>query len=239
MKTVTINGIEYDDKVIEALNATNSMYEEYTLEPSAIVIAKQCFYNNQNVKHINLSNIKYIENNAFERCLKLEEIKLPENLEYLGAYSFESCHNLKKVIFNNNLEEINTFTFVNCLSLKDVIIPEGIKKINSFAFLMCNSLEKIVLPQSIEFLDEAIFSGCENLKKIVINASCEIPESLISSPNIENIYITKKSFNKSPDFVSRYKDIIEIVDESLDELLNKGKSFSEINKMIKNNEIIL
>lgn len=82
MKTVTINGIEYNDKVTKALNTTNNTYEEYTLEPSAIVIAKHCFLNNQNIKHINLSNIKIIEGGAFERCFQLEEIKLPKNLNY-------------------------------------------------------------------------------------------------------------------------------------------------------------
>ena len=64
-----------------------------------------------------------------------------------------------------------------------------------------------------------------------------MPDNLLEScENLEKIYITKESFIKSPDFIKEYGDKIEIINKSLDELLDEGKSLKEISSIYKNNK---
>lgn len=43
-------------------------------------------------------NLERIEQNAFNRCIQLEEISIPASVTYIGSSAFASCVNLKKII---------------------------------------------------------------------------------------------------------------------------------------------
>lgn len=47
------------------------------------------------------SQLETIENNAFNSCVSLAEIALPENLTTIGDFSFMDCENFTSVTFRN------------------------------------------------------------------------------------------------------------------------------------------
>ncbi len=139
----------------------------------------------------------------------------------------------------NSVIKINREVFRSCRNLKEIELSEKIEIIGQNAFYCC-AIEKIDIPSSIKYINSNAFTFCFNLKEIAIKSKCKICNDIFKAcSNLEKIYITKKSFNISPDFVKEYGDKIELINKTLDELLNEGKSFHEINKLMENNEIII
>lgn len=89
------------------------------------------FYNCRNLKTIifeDNSNLKVIENYAFQYCNALQNINLPDSLERIGSHAFWHCTSLPSVIS----------------------FPKSIKLIESTAFFN-TKIRKVILPTSCEF----------------------------------------------------------------------------------------
>ena len=76
---------------------------------------------------------------------------------------------------------------------------------------MCESLKEITIPDDLSYADFSILGDCYNLERIIVS---------------------KRFCNRNPDFYDLYKDICIIKDDlALDRLVEKGKSFKEINDL--------
>ena len=65
------------------------------------------------------SNLKIIDERAFDRCMKLERIVLPDGLEYLNDRAFASCsNNLAYCELPSSLKWIGECCFMSCYKLK-------------------------------------------------------------------------------------------------------------------------
>lgn len=65
--------------------------------------------------------VEYIDSYAFELCLKLKEVQIPNTIRYIGYHAF--CH---------------------CISLNTITLPKSIDNIRDCAFALCSNLETIV-----------------------------------------------------------------------------------------------
>jgi len=107
------------------------------------------------IKFVTLKpGVSYIANNAFDDCLLLEEVILPEGLI-----------------------EIHHAAFLGCGSLTAIELPQTVTRIDYNAFHDCYTLEELILPPKITFLATSVVAGCEKLKELRIPAAV----TLISS----------------------------------------------------------
>ena len=150
------------------------------------------------------SECKSIGSYAFNMCVSLKKINLPDTIEAIGQSAFYGCRGLTEIKIPKCVKTIERITFAHCNGLKQVVIPAGVEVIcdNAFssceyltkvtfedgsmcktieyrAFADCSKLTDIKLPQNLETMKHDIFEDCVALKKIVIPASVKVIQSSI------------------------------------------------------------
>lgn len=143
-------------------------------------IMPQTFWRAEYMLHITIpESVTAIRYSAFQSCLRLESVKLPDNLQILEQSAFRGCNALKgTLVIPKNITVINDYLFTNCINLEGVVLPDGVTEIGSQAFAECNSLVKINLPDSMQKIGYATFNKCTSLTHISLPAKLkEIPEN--------------------------------------------------------------
>ena len=83
------------------------------------------------------SQLKIVEENAFQNCKNLQSVTFPYTLETVGKYAFQGCTSLSSVYFdddssfNGNLNKIDDYAFINCPNLWNVEISNNLHKVIS------------------------------------------------------------------------------------------------------------
>jgi len=102
--------------------------------------------------------------NAFEYCIALESVQLPDSLTSIKECAFIGCKNLKDINFPKELLSIGESAFEDCSSLESAIMPDKVALISNFAFYNCTSLKYVELPDNIAKLGNDVFGYCELLQ---------------------------------------------------------------------------
>ena len=100
------------------------------------------------------------------------------NVTSIGDNAFEDCMNLTSVTIPDSVKSIGEFAFAFCDGLTSVILTDGIKTIGVGAFALC-SLESITIPDSVEYIGYYAFRGTP--LETVIFESDDCPELTPSS----------------------------------------------------------
>ena len=136
-----------------------------------------------------------LEFRAFENCVLLESITIPEGYTAIGSDCFAGCTALSEVVLPTTLKEIDYDAFNGCTALTEIDLPSGLQKIGSHAFEN-TGLTSISIPASVVLgiydigvfmnnahlasvtfedgftrIEEAMFSGCPMLTSVVIPSS--------------------------------------------------------------------
>lgn len=159
---------------------------EFIWPESAETINESTFYDCINLKSVILpSTLKAIKGNiffnvsgigskgAFEHCISLHDIKLPEGLQELDGSTFAYCGSLKSIDLPHSLREISTATFYSS-GLNSIDIPDSIISIGNKAFYDCSGLTSATIPNSVREIGDEAFSGCSSLVEVIIPDSSEI-----------------------------------------------------------------
>ena len=115
-----------------------------------------------------------IEDMAFENCIYLVNISIPEGIISIGSYGFANTIALETISLPDSLQLIGDDAFYYCESLKTITIPDNVTNIGSHAFSHCSLLEYITLSANLEAISDSMFGHCTSLKEI------DIPESVTS-----------------------------------------------------------
>ena len=111
---------------------------------------------------------------AFQECVMLKKIVLPDSLEKLYYSSpFYKCTGLEEVVFGNNIKYISDHAFFQCTSLKTIYLPDTITTLKMSAFMNCSGLETVIGGKGLTSIESQVFSGCESLKGFVIGENVE------------------------------------------------------------------
>lgn len=149
-----------------------------------------CFYNCQNIKHINIpDNITNIQNGAFQNCIWLTSIRLP-NLNKIPDNCFNGCYGLSHINIPNTVTQIGSEAFKKCINLRSLNIEHvklfskscfencsellnlklgNIKSIPNKFVKNCKNLRKINIPAGVLYVGDAAFNNCINLENIEYN----------------------------------------------------------------------
>ena len=146
-------------------------------------------------------HLNNVGKNAFYGLVRAETVELSADIGTIGESAFENCLSLKNIkIPENSKAGIGNNAFKNCSSLEEIVIPSGIKSVGRGAFDGCESLKSITLPfigsqvGSANNTDtfEYIFNGNvpASLKIVTITNETHVPASAFEGCGlIEHIYI--------------------------------------------------
>ena len=128
------------------------------------------------------TSLEKIADSAFEGCVSLVKITLPEQITTIGTSAFNGCANLKKIAIPNAVAEIGGETFNSCTSLTRVDISDlsawcKISFGNSYATPLCDGaklylngseLTDITIPSDITEIKKYAFYKCTSLTSVTI-----------------------------------------------------------------------
>lgn len=138
------------------------------------------------------NSVKRIGDSAFNGCLKLKEIKLPDALDFMGMNVFyetawldsqpDGFVTLGNILYGykgdmtegtklsvpSGIRYLASRCFHRQKNLAEIVIPDGVKLIGEGIFGSCSSLEKIRLPADMTEIPAYTFSSCESLAEIEI-----------------------------------------------------------------------
>lgn len=109
---------------------------------------------------------------AFENCISLSSVDIPDTVTDIGAGAFTCCSAMESFEIPAGVEVINDSTFFGCSSLEDINVPSGVTEIGDGAFSGCSAAETIVIPDTIDTIGDQAFSGCSVVTEV------DIPESV-------------------------------------------------------------
>lgn len=107
---------------------------------------------------------------AFEGCVNLTSVSIPNSVSSIGKWAFTSCTKLASINIPNSVTSIGDYAFRNCIKLANVNIPNSVTTIGKKAFAYCYSLTEITVPESVTTIDLTTFSYCYSLAEVTWNA---------------------------------------------------------------------
>lgn len=181
----------------QTFNGCESL-QSITLPETCSAIQKQAFDNCKLLEKVCINHDakndlgsspkkKCIGEYAFNNCVSLKEVELPEGVVSINDSAFKDCKALSSIALPSSLESIQTNAFWGCTSLSELEIPESVKeihmtamppalkrihirakemKIAKLAFLKCEDIETIIVPQGCKDLYQKIFDGTTGPVKI-------------------------------------------------------------------------
>lgn len=121
-----------------------------------------------------------IEENAFERCMTLSSIKLPESITQLNTNGFYYCTSLKHIQLPNGLETLSERALAKS-GITSIFIPKSVKSIGYGVFYDCTQLQSIVVEEGNEKYSSP--NGCNAIVSYNTVASVSVPTLLAGCKN--------------------------------------------------------
>lgn len=159
--------------------------------PDDLIELERAFDSCLDLETINIPD-KIIKFGGFQYCEKLKsKIVVPETVtSFPTSYAFLNCSSLTDVEIKANITTLGYGSFSGCSSLKDVLLPNSLNIIDELAFQSCSSLETITIPSNVSSIGRGCFNNCVSLKAIEMLP--QIPPTITSSSlnnYIETIYV--------------------------------------------------
>ena len=98
-------------------------------------------------------------------------VKYKINSNWDGENAFDECISLTNITIPDSVTSIGQFAISNCPSLTSVTIPDSVTSIGTYAFNSCSSLTSVTIPDGVASIGAAAFDGCTGLTSITVNAT--------------------------------------------------------------------
>lgn len=121
------------------------------------------------LRDVELPDVVRIGAGAFERCVSLSRITLPESLESIGDGAFRHCRSLEKIRIPAGVKNIGAGAFEQDIHLTEAKI-DGSPRLGVGVFKDCVSLAKCEFEGEPESIPDSMFFHCGLLKEIRIPA---------------------------------------------------------------------
>ena len=119
------------------------------------------YYNlvpNGNVAEVTNGDNKYEGDITIPSSIKVNDTEY--SVTSVGNSAFEDCISLTLITIPNSVTSIAGFAFNGCSSLTSITIPNSVTSIGMCAFRHCRSLTSITIPNSVTSIGGDAFYGC-------------------------------------------------------------------------------
>lgn len=170
------------------------------------------------------TGLSEVGEHAFENCIGLVSIKLPNTVKTIGRYAFWGSA-IEEIVLPEALESIGDRAFEFCDNLSHIEIPQAVNHIGEGAFQFCRFLEQFsgkyassdgrsliadgklisfapygltfyVIPGGVSRINNYVFNGCHDLSSITIPEGVTyIGTGAFSGCNLTSITIPESVVN--------------------------------------------
>jgi len=112
-----------------------------------------------------------IGKHAFDHCLTLKSVTVPESVVFIGDHAFAGCAHLTAVTLSDSVTRIGISAFSDCKKLGSLEIPAGITEIGYGVFRGCSCLDRISIPAGVTGIGIAAFADCRGLSSFTVPQS--------------------------------------------------------------------
>ena len=136
--------------------------------------SKSAFEDCVNLQYVLLPDtIQSVGQFAFFKCDSLIGVSLPESLTSIEYSAFKDCTSLEDIVFPDAVTFIGRSAFNNCSSLLDLALPESLETLSASAFAGCSALNRVSFPNSLTYIDHCVFDGCSSITNIILPTNLE------------------------------------------------------------------
>ena len=200
-------------------NTTIEYFNELSYFERIISLPDNAFNRCTNLKEINLTNIRTINEYVFQDCFSLISVNMP-NVTSLGHAAFFNCTSLESISCPNILElggggaqfmkckslisidfgeqrikTIPSGMFMECENLESVPdMSDASGTVGSSAFELCKKLKQVNLSNKITKIDDDAFWNCNTIESIgdVSNVTACIDGAFMGCSSLKSLNFTNK-----------------------------------------------
>lgn len=141
--------------------------------------------------------VRKIASGAFNNCVLLTQLIIPDSVEEIGNNAFYGCSSLKEIKLPAKIKTIDINMFTQCINILEVFIPDEVETIKSGAFNLCKSLKTVYIPKSVVEIEKDVFDGCDSLATIFYEGSKTEWDELVSRCGLDlNVNVICNSYNQ-------------------------------------------
>ena len=116
----------------------------------------------------NIFTVVSICEDAFNNCINLKSVTIPNTVSYIADNAFSDCQNIESLSFNT--DAVGTI-FSGRNTLKTITIGDSVTNIANDAFFACNNIETITIGKSVTRIGIKAFGYCAFLKTLTFNTN--------------------------------------------------------------------
>ena len=90
-----------------------------------------------------------------------------EGTKMIGVRAFQDCVHLTEIILPDSIQEFGDYAFYNCTNLKEMKLPKSLQTIGEFAFSDCDSLQELVIPASVTEVKREFIGYCDQMAYLI------------------------------------------------------------------------
>ncbi len=128
---------------------------------------------------------------AFQFCINLTSIKIPNSITHIGESAFSQIHSVKSITIPDSVKVIGESSFSNNNSITSIKIGKGLSTIPKFAFRNNYNLKSVTIPCNVKTIGLGAFADCGNVTVVNIkNGVTEIGElAFYMNINVETLIL--------------------------------------------------
>ena len=151
--------------------------------------------------------VRKIASGAFNNCVLLTQLIIPDSVEEIGNNAFYGCSSLKEIKLPAKIKTIDISMFTQCINILEVFIPDEVETIKSGAFNLCKSLKTVYIPRSVVEIEKDVFDGCDSLATIFYEGSKTEWDELVSRCGLDlNVNVICNSYNQEETLLGDIND---------------------------------
>ena len=159
--------------------------------PDDVVAIESAFENCIGLKSVTIPDgVTLIGDNAFKNCKNLTSVNFPNEVTSIGNFSFNGCINLTSVKLPNKVSRIGSHAFEGCIGLTSIALPDKLSEIGASAFKGCSGLTSVTIPGGVTYIGDSAFWGCDGVTTVSLATSdIQIPSGLNFGKNLKKIVV--------------------------------------------------
>ena len=160
-------------------------HTKHVIIPDSVTRIENSTFSSTGIRNVTIGNgVEYIGQNAFNKCLSLTSITIPDSVKTIDYSAFYNCSGATELTLGSSVEKIGGSAFQYASRLRKVVIPSSVKTIGSDAFASTWGLKEVTFLDSECSLEYEVFAYTHVLDKISLGTKIQnIPSTMFINSN--------------------------------------------------------